>query len=64
MVPVIQGNTSDIMLLIAEGHYQRVFDERGRIVLLNKDTQSLYLPTQEVEYYLEVLWGYEQLRED
>lgn len=64
MVPVLEGNTTDIMLLIAEGYYSKVFDEKGRLVLLNEDLQTLYLPTPEVEYYLEILWGYEQLGQD
>ena len=64
MVPVIQGNTSDIMLLIADGYYSMMFNESGRIVLLNQDSQTLYLPTQEVEYFLEVLWAYELLGQD
>lgn len=64
MVPTLEGNTTDIMLLIADGYYSKVFDENGRIVLLNEDSQTLYLPTPEVEYFLEVLWGYEQLGQD
>ena len=64
MVPVIQGNTSDIMLLIADDYYSMMFNENGRIVLLNQDSQTLYLPTQEVEYFLEVLWAYELLGQD
>jgi hypothetical protein len=52
------------MLLIADGYYSQMFNEEGRIVLLNQDSQSLYLPTQEVEYFLEVLWAYELLGQD
>lgn len=62
-LPVIQGNASDIMELYAKGYYTRLFDG-GRIVLLCEDTQTLYLPPSDVEYYLEILWGYEHLGQD
>lgn len=63
-IPVLQGSTADIMFLIAEGYYSKVFNENGRIVLLNEDSQSLYLPTEEVEHCLEIIWGYEQLGQE
>ena len=60
----LQGNASDILLHVAEGHYNRVFNEDGKMVLLAKDSQQVYLPTEEVLYYLEIIHGYEFLSGD
>jgi hypothetical protein len=60
----LHGNASDILLHVAEGHYNRVFTDDGKMVLLAKDTQQLFLPTEEVQYYLEIIHGYEFLNED
>ena len=62
-LPQIQGSASDIMELYARGYYTRMFDG-AKIVLLCEDNQTLYTPPADVEYYLEILWGYEHLGQD
>ena len=58
---ILQGKASDILRDYAEGHYYRSFNENGRIVLVEKDTNNPFLPSQEVEHYLEVIIGYDYL---
>lgn len=60
---LLQGNASDILRDYAEGYYYRSYNENGRIVLVEKDTNSAYLPNQEVEHYLEILIGYDYIND-
>ena len=59
----LQGKASDILLHITEGYYIRTFNENGEMVLLCKDSQVVYRPSDEVRYYMEVIYGYEFLEE-
>lgn len=60
---LLQGNASDILRDYAEGYYHRSYNENGRIVLVEKDTNYVYLLNQEVEHYLEILIGYDYIND-
>jgi hypothetical protein len=59
----LQGKASDILLQVADGYYFRTFNEEGRMVLVCKDTQTVWLPSDEVLYYMEIIYGYELLQD-
>jgi len=58
---LLQGKASDILREYAEGYYYRAYADNGKIVLVEKDTNVPFMPSEEVEHYLEIVIGYDML---
>lgn len=55
------GKPSEILLNYAEGHYQKVFNDDGEMVFLDKHTQRILKIPEDSLHYMEILHGYEIL---
>lgn len=55
------GCPSEILLNYAEGHYQKVFNDDGEMVFLDKHTQRILKIPEDSLHYMEIIHGYEIL---
>ena len=55
------GRPSEILLNYAEGHYQKVFNDDGEMVFLDKHTQRTLRIPEESKFFMEILHGYDIL---
>lgn len=53
------GKPSEILLNYAEGHYQKVYDDNGEMVFLDKHTQRILKIPEDSLHLMEILHGYE-----
>ena len=59
--PNVPGTASQIMMNYAEGHYAKVYNDKGEIEFLDKNRNTSFPIPEEVRYYMELLIGYETL---
>lgn len=55
------GKSSEILLNVVEGHYAKVFNDEGEMVLLDRHTQRTLKIPEETKFYMEILQGYDML---
>ncbi len=58
---IAQGQASDILLKVADEHYNKVFTVDGELAVLDKNENEVLLLPEDAKYYMEILWGYEIL---
>lgn len=57
------GKTSEILLNVAEGHYTKVFTEKGELAVLDRHENEVLILPEEAKFYMEILWGYDIVEE-